>query len=136
MNRAQRAVAVLGDDHLRLALAVRVWMVHLVAIDEAHEVRVLLYGVMHHDAVGHEAVRPGNRHVVDLLDAIRLDHRYRIPDDVTAVRVSPRDGNPITRPQLRQTQPPFELAEGMVGGGPQRPTAGGRDTPHGLATAL
>ena len=46
---ADRAVAVLGEDHLGQALILGVLVVVLVAVEEHHEVRVLLDAVVDDD---------------------------------------------------------------------------------------
>src|ERR1700722_2007755 len=81
---AGRAVALLRDDDVRDALARRVLVVYLFAIDQQNEVTVLFNcsTIMANNAVSQPTRRPWDRHVEDLFLTFETNGDDAVPEQI------------------------------------------------------
>src|ERR1700722_4184080 len=84
LEGAGRARALLGDDDVRDALARRVLVVYLFAIDQQNEVTVLFNcsTIMANNAVSQPTRRPWDRHVEDLFLTFETNGDDAVPEQI------------------------------------------------------
>ena len=83
-DRVGGAVSVLGHDEVGLALSGGVLLVGRLAVEQDHHVGILLEGVVHHDTIGDEVVRPEHGRVVHRFLTQRLDGHDGVPEAIRA----------------------------------------------------
>src|SRR5437867_789881 len=81
---ADRPVALLADDDLGHALFLRLGVVDLVAVNEQDYVGILFdrARIMGHDPVGKPRGRTGNRQVIHVVHAVRLETYDAVPEEI------------------------------------------------------
>src|SRR5215470_613750 len=82
-DAADRAVALLADDDLCDVLLFGFGLVDLFAVDEHHDVGVLLYAVVNKEVIGHKIMRSLHSQIINVGFAIRLDRDNLIPVNIT-----------------------------------------------------